>query len=573
MKNKIIMPLICFFVILTALPFTTYASENNVSGVFINKPDLTFELRSKNNDKDDITNVYLDDELLTVDEFDEFNYEDYSVCCYVMVDVSGSISQGSLDAVKDSLYQFYKQFGNDDKFILYTIGESENELLSGGESDKEVKASIDSILATSDNSYLYSSLNKIYDKAIRNTDFDRKYVVVISDGINWSNETSFSKVYSKYSLKSLPIYELIFDNGEFSSTSNNVLSEFKDLAADSGGAYKLCKKGNCEEAFAKLSDVINDVNIVKCKSKSNYYDKNAKNHTLSLTINEENISVSVDISNYIIDETLPEVESIKYNTDKKEFEIVFSESISYNPDELKNNIKVTKGSNDVSIISSSYDEKTYTLYLVTSNMQYSGTYVFELNGITDSSNEKNPLSQTRLEQKVKAASPIFKVIKSTWWIAVIALFLIALFCILFYLKKKKKVKKITELFETQIEEENVEVKHTEIVKQKHYINSAIKTKRIYMYIETKTKKEKVDVSVENSIIVGRSNYCDLCINDPKLSRQHFVIEMVNDKFSITNISNTNGTFLNGNKLTSKQLLHNGDKIHAGTSVITVSFKE
>lgn len=573
MKNKIIMPLICFFVILTALPFTTYASESNVSGVFVNKPDLTFELRSKNNDKDDITNVYLDDEPLTVDEFDEFNYEDYSVCCYVMVDVSGSISQASLDSVKDSLYQFYKQFGSDDKFILYTIGESENELLSGGESDKDVKASIDSILATNDNSYLYSSLNKIYDKAISNTDFDRKYVVVISDGINWSNETSFSKVYSKYSLKSLPLYELIFDNGEFSSTSNNALSEFKDLAVDSGGAYKLCKKGNCEEAFAKLSDVINDVNIVKCKSKSNYYDKNAKNHTLSFTINEENISVSVDISNYIIDETFPEVENIKYNTDKKEFEIVFSENISYNPDELKNNIKVTKGSNDVSIISSSYDENTYTLYLVTSNMQYSGTYVFELTGITDSSNEKNSISQTRLEQKVKAASPVFKVIKSTWWIAVISLFLIALFCILFYLKKKKKVKKITELFETQIEEENVEVKHTEIVKQKHYINSAIKAKRIYMYIETKTKKEKVDVSVENSIIVGRSNYCDLCINDPKLSRQHFVIEIVNDKFSITNISNTNGTFLNGNKLSSKQLLHNGDKILAGTSVITVSFKE
>lgn len=573
MKNKIIMPLICFIVILSALPFTVYASESVVSGVFVNKPDLTFELRSKNNDKDDIANVYLDGELLTVNEFDEFNYEDYSVCCYVMVDVSGSISQSSLDAVKDSLYQFYKQFGNDDKFILYTIGESENELLSGGESDKEVKASIDSILATNDNSYLYSSLNKLYDKAISNTDFDRKYVVVISDGINWSNETSFSKVYSKYSLKALPIYELIFDNGEFSSNSNNVLSEFKDLAVDSGGAYKLCKRENCKEMFAKLSDVINDVNIVKCKSKSNYYDKNAKNHTLSFTINEENISVSVDISNYIIDETLPEVKSIKYHTDKKEFEIVFSESISYNPDELKNNIKVTKGSNDVSIISSSYDENTYTLYLVTFNMQYSGTYVFELTGITDFSNEKNPISQTRLEQKVQAASPVFKIIKSIWWIAVIAIFLIALFCILFYLKKKKNVKKITELFETQIEEENVEVKHTEVVKQKHYINSSVKTKRLFMYIETKANKERVDVSVENSIIVGRSNHCDVCINDPKLSRQHFVIEIINDKFSITNISNTNGTFLNGNKISTKQLLHDGDKIIAGTSVITVSFKE
>lgn len=573
MKNKIIMPLLCFCIMLCAVPYTAYAGESVVSGVFVNKPNLTFELRSESNDKGDLSNVYLDDELLTVNESDEFDYDDYSVCCYVMVDVSGSISQGSLDAVKDSLYRFYKKFGNDDKFILYTIGESDNELLSGGESDEVVKESINSISTTNDNSYLYSSLNKLYDKAIVNTDFDRKYVVVISDGINWSNETSFSKVYGKYSLRSLPIYELIFDDGKFSASSNNPLSEFKDLAVDSGGTYKQCNQKNCEEIFTELTDIIDDVNIVKCKAKSNYFDKNADKHTLELTINEDIISVNVDVSNYITDETAPDVESIKYNTDKKTFEIVFSENISYNSDELKNNIKITKGNNHVSIISTSYDENTYTLCLVTADMQYSGTYVFEINGITDSSNEKNPISQTKLEQKVKAASPIVKVVKSTWWIAVIAVFLIALFCILFYLKKKKNVKKITELFETQIEEENVEVKHTEIVKQKHYINSAIKSKKLYMYIETKANKEKVDISVENSIIIGRSNYCDVCINDPKLSRQHFVIEIVNDKFWVSNISNTNGTFLNGNKLSTKQLLHNGDKILAGTSVITVGFKE
>ena len=573
MKNKIIMPLICFFVMLFAVPFTAYASENVVSGVFVNKPDLTFELRSERNDKDELSNVYLDDEILTVKESNVFNYDDYSVCCYVMVDVSGSMSHGSLDSVKDSLYQFYKKFGKDDKFVLYTIGESENELLSGGESDEVVKESIDSISTTNDNSYLYSSLNKLYDRAIGNTDFDRKYVVVISDGINWSNETSFSKVYGKYSLRALPIYELIFDNGKFATSSNNSLSEFKDLAIDSGGTYKLCNRENSDDIFAELTDIIDDVNIVKCNAKSNYYDKNANKHTLLLTINEDTVSVNVDISNYIVDETAPDVKSINYNTDKKEFEIVFSESIAYNIDEIKNNIKISKGNDNVSIISTSYDENTYTLYLVTADTQYSGMYTFEFNGITDSSNEKNPIFQTKLEQKVKAASPVFKVIKSTWWIAVIVAFLIALFCILFYLKKKKNVKKITELFETQVEEENIEVKHTEIVKQKHYINSAIKTKRLYMYIETKVNKEKVDVSVENSIIVGRSNYCDVCINDPKLSRQHFVIEIVNDKFLVSNISSTNGTFLNGNKLSTKQLLHNGDKILAGTSVITVGFKE
>ena len=573
MKNKTLALILGFCFILCAFPFTANAEDNYVSGVFANKPDLTFELRRNDLDRDDLTDVFLDDESLNVDEVNEFDYDDYSVCCYVMVDVSGSISQNSLDSVKDSLYQFYKQFGNDDRFILYTIGESEKQLLSGGESDDTVKESIYSISATNDNSYLYSSLNNLYDRELGNTEFDRKFVTVISDGVNWSNETSFSKVYSKYSLRSLPLYELIFDNGKLSSSSNNSLSEFKDLAVDSGGAYKICTHNNCQEVFSQLNDIINDVSMVECTAKSNYYNKNAEKHTLSFSVEEDTVSVNIDISNHIADEVSPYVESIEYNTKKKEFEIKFSENIYYNSDEIKNNIKVTKDGKDVSIISTNYDDNAYVLSLVSADMQYSGTYAFELIGITDNSNEKNPISQDKIEQKLKASPPILRIIKSTWWILAIIVFLAALFCILFYLKKKKNVKKITELFETQIEEENVEVKHTQVVKQKHYINSAIKSKRLFLYIETNNNKEKVDVTVESSIIIGRSNYCDVCINDPKMSRQHFVIEITNDKLLLSNISNTNGTFLNGNKLSTKQLLHSGDKIFAGTSVITIMFKE
>lgn len=573
MKSKFISTIVCFFAALLAFPITCFAADNDIAGVFVNKPEMLFEFRAETAKEDDFSNIRFDNEILNINNIESFEFSKHSVCCYVLVDISGSVPQTAINAVKDSLIDYYRNFGDDDKLILYTVGSRTKEVLSGDEPENIVNDAINTLSVTNENSYIYSALDYVYDKAANNIDYDRKYVLVISDGINWSNETSYSKVYKKYSLRALPIYELIFSKDILSTASNDSLSEFKDLAIDSGGVYQTYKVSNANQAFSKLINDISNVCLVFCSAETNYIEQSAQDHVLSFNYKNNNQKLFVNAQNYITDDTAPVVNAIDYNTEKKEFEILFSENIFYDSNNIKNSVTISKGNKKVNIINFRYSEELHTLYLMTDEMQYSGNYKFELENITDYSNEKNAIADHEISKKIKAAPPFFKFVKDTWWIAIIVLFLVALLCILLFLKKKKHVKKITELFETQIEEENVEVKHQQVVKQQHYINASPNNKKLTMFVQTNNDKETIDFLVVSSIIVGRAGHCDLCIADPKLSRQHFVIQLSDKKFSINNLSNTNGTYLNGNKLTAWQQLHDGDKIVAGTSFITVRFEE
>ena len=72
------------------------------------------------------------------------------------------------------------------------------------------------------------------------------------------------------------------------------------------------------------------------------------------------------------------------------------------------------------------------------------------------------------------------------------------------------------------------------------------------------------------LIVGRSDTCDIYIDDTKLSRQHFVIENDNGTFYVMDLQSRNGTMLNGIRINSRQRLSSGDKIMAGLSDIIIT---
>lgn len=67
--------------------------------------------------------------------------------------------------------------------------------------------------------------------------------------------------------------------------------------------------------------------------------------------------------------------------------------------------------------------------------------------------------------------------------------------------------------------------------------------------------------------VGRDAGCDLQIADPTISRTHFQIIYQDRKYLLVDLGSTNGTLLNGHRVTSAELRH-GDQIKAGEAILS-----
>jgi hypothetical protein len=69
--------------------------------------------------------------------------------------------------------------------------------------------------------------------------------------------------------------------------------------------------------------------------------------------------------------------------------------------------------------------------------------------------------------------------------------------------------------------------------------------------------------VAQAAILGRLDTSDIPVKDGKASREHAKIYKQGEQFAIVDLNSSNGTFVNGEKIT-KRILKNGDEIAIGT---------
>ena len=133
-------------------------------------------------------------------------------------------------------------------------------------------------------------------------------------------------------------------------------------------------------------------------------------------------------------------------------------------------------------------------------------------------------------------------IKSYWWIGLIVLVVIIGVIIVIVISIKKT--------------EVVGVDPDELEKAD--------SKKIRLTITDRAGMIKdVEWNVEGSLFVGRSDICNIFFDDDRLSKQHFVIEVNKMGCYIVDLESTNGTFVNGVKITNRRMLLDGDVITAG----------
>ncbi len=69
--------------------------------------------------------------------------------------------------------------------------------------------------------------------------------------------------------------------------------------------------------------------------------------------------------------------------------------------------------------------------------------------------------------------------------------------------------------------------------------------------------------VGESLTIGRNIHTDICIDDDFVSHEHVCIANDEKGFLLTDLRSTNGTFVNGHKVSGKCLLTDGDEIKIG----------
>jgi uncharacterized RDD family membrane protein YckC len=83
-------------------------------------------------------------------------------------------------------------------------------------------------------------------------------------------------------------------------------------------------------------------------------------------------------------------------------------------------------------------------------------------------------------------------------------------------------------------------------------------------IIVKTAKERLEFTPEKDFVtVGRSSTNDVTIEDPSVSRKHAVFEKEGEAFFITDLNSSNGTFVNGKKITERTKISMTDTIIVG----------
>ncbi len=518
-------------------------------------PNVKFELEGKFDEKD-IESVKIDGEAFTVKDAHKASSSDKKLV-YYLIDTSTSMSQQALNAIKPSLISYADSLGEDDKLVLMTFGTNVKTVLKGNESKSKIHSAINSIRCNSDGTTFYKALIKALDDSVDKKGYDRKYAIVVSDGADFEKgNSSQQEVIDELETNRLPVYGLCL-----SSTDKSNADGFGYITRTSGGTLTSFSSSDASSKFKSVKKTINNVTIVKAES----------NIGKSLGTCDIKVKAKKNSSSYIAedkiladaknDEDNPEVKDISFDKDSNSFVIKFSENV-----EKADNISsftVKKGKNDLAIVTAKYSSKDCTVKLNMNDKVYSGKYTFEFRNITDASDNKNPLKNKSIEKDVDAFNIIYKILIIVGFALIPIAFLVALYLILMNIKKKKNVTKIKDIF---VQQEEV------IESEQVHIEQAQGGKKLRIHIQSGDGTvHNVSYNMYNSMIVGRSDMCDLTVQDPVLSRQHFVVEEVENGLAICDLETTNGTFVNGVQIKSKTFLDSEATISAGNSIIRIAY--
>lgn len=77
------------------------------------------------------------------------------------------------------------------------------------------------------------------------------------------------------------------------------------------------------------------------------------------------------------------------------------------------------------------------------------------------------------------------------------------------------------------------------------------------------------ISVTDAVVLGRSPEADVLLDDPYASMFHLRLTMDGDTMTLADLGTTNGTYVNGRRVTNPVALNAGDSVQVGKTIMEV----
>lgn len=509
----------------------------------------------------DVSIVYGEGRV-TTKSYEPFEQSQSGISYYILVDKSASISKATFEATKQALLQFASSMSAEDTLTLVTFGDAVETVCREESAGEVLTNAIQGLNNGDQNTLLFEAMKQTAEMTkTAKEQTKRKVGMVITDAEDFSQNHSTQKEALDALLKTgLPMYAMTpTDNVTSNDTAVNSMGEF---VRSSGGTLSYFGNEEAANVILNLQNLFYQAYEIKGEMESNKVDYELKTMRVQFKENVQTMEACFDT--YQEDRNPPKVK-VKKQKDKNVFTLTFDEKVLHA--EVAGNYEVKyKGKKTISDYTVTCDDTKkhgYRAELKFGEDLLNGEYTISYKNITDDSMEQNPLkkkSKLKVEDgKVNLGlfGTFFPVILC---IGILGAAGVAVFIMYRNIKKRNVLVTVEDKV---VLKQQMEKKHHVAVAQQADVPGKMVT------LEVEGAQKPIHVEVKKSIMVGRSDICDVYLDDVQMSRQHFVLYEEGDGFAIEDLQTTNGTYLNGKKLVGKEILKQGDKIQAGKMKITI----
>ena len=387
-------------------PVRADSSNRKIMQLYVNKPDITVYYRHKKADRK--LAAYLDGVALSHDKDLDFKDADLAIEHYLLVDISGSISE--FDRIREAILEFRGKLRKQDRMVMVTFGDAVKKVLDGSETAEQAASVLEGIGANDSTTVLAEAVKETAAMMETAADPEKKLqtMIIISDGKpDTDNKASIDNAESTLITKGIQAYTVAVDNkeGDSKEAVNSYRSRFNDIAAATGGLSATVDsadvKGSVLNGLLQAQDDLLASRIAVFGAPDNKVSHKTEEFVLEFKTKGVKDTRKVLVDSHQADKTAPELKSLEVSGDKS-LVVTYSEKVS--GADRAGNYEV-KADGKAVAVTQVKDNKDLTYTLVLAENFRNADYTVSVSGVTDTSEEANEIAKPEITVTVDNISP------------------------------------------------------------------------------------------------------------------------------------------------------------------------